>query len=408
MKYTFKIALRYIFTLRSYHFISIISLLSALGITIGVSALIIVTSLFNGFQEFAENEIIGFEPHIRIFASKQTQDYSEIKKYLSQISNLSYYPYSTFRGIIFRNNNYRVVQFYCIEDSLFHRHPINSKIIFSIEKKKYDLSTPIFSSVYIGAGLADAMKLIPGEQVSFFSIKDIEASARIFQLPIPKKIMLTSIFQTNNVEYDNNYVFLPYSSLKYFWNESSINISGIDIRLADVKEIDKLAKSLRMKFPDYNILTWYDLNKDIMNAMEFERYGVFLVLSLIISIAVFNILASLVMTVLEKRSDIAVLLTIGSTPKDISWIFRLQGIIVGSLSTFAGLILGLALTLGQIKFQWLKLNTQKYVVSALPMKISIPVVIAIVIVSLLLSYLSTIYPSKKASEILVSEAIFRE
>jgi len=135
---------------------------------------------------------------------------------------------------------------------------------------------------------------------------------------------------------------------------------------------------------------------------------VFLVLSLIISIAVFNILASLVMTVLEKRSDIAVLLTIGSTPKDISWIFRLQGIIVGSLSTFAGLILGLALTLGQIKFQWLKLNTQKYVVSALPMKISIPVVIAIVIVSLLLSYLSTIYPSKKASEILVSEAIFRE
>jgi lipoprotein-releasing system permease protein len=408
MKYTFKIALRYIFTLRSYHFISIISLLSALGITIGVSALIIVTSLFNGFQEFAENEIIGFEPHIRIFASKQTQDYSEIKNYLSQISNLSYYPYSTFRGIIFRNNNYRVVQFYCIEDSLFQRHPINSKIIFSIEKKKYDLGSPIFSSVYIGAGLADAMKLIPGEQVSFFSIKDVEASARIFQLPIPKKIILTSIFQTNNVEYDNNYVFLPYSSLKYFWNESSINISGIDIRLADVKEIDKLAKSLRMKFPDYNILTWYDLNKDIMNAMEFERYGVFLVLSLIISIAVFNILASLVMTVLEKRSDIAVLLTIGSTPKDISWIFRLQGIIVGSLSTFAGLILGLALTLGQIKFQWLKLNTQKYVVSALPMKISIPVVIAIVIVSLLLSYLSTIYPSKKASEILVSEAIFRE
>jgi len=408
MKYSFKIALRYIFTLRSYHFISIISLLSALGITIGVSALIIVTSLFNGFRHFAENEIIGFEPHIRVFTSNRNEDYSKVQEYLSKLSNVTFYPYLTFRAIIFRNNNYRVVQIYCVADSLLARHPINSKIIFSIEKQKFDTIYSVFSSVKIGAGLVDAMKLFPGDEVSFLSIKDIEASARTFRFPVPKKLILSSIFQTNNSEYDNNYVFLPSSALKYIWRENFKNISGIDIRVGNLQDIERLAKNLRMEFPHFNILTWYDLNKDIMNAMEFERYGVFLILSLIISIAVFNILASLVMTVLEKRSDIAVLLTLGATPNEVSRIFRFQGFIIGSLSTFFGLIIGLSLTLGQINFEWIKLNTQKYVISALPMKISFPVVMAIVIVSLLLSYLSTIYPSKKASKIVVSEAIFRE
>ncbi len=407
MKFTYKIAFRYVFTRRSYHFISIISILSALGITIGVSALIIVTSLFNGFQDFAKQEIINFEPHVRIVSSGEANEISNIISSLSKFKNVSFFPYISFRAIIFKESNYRVVQIYSLPDSIFFRHPIQSKIIFSLDKKSESL-IPSPTNIVIGAALADNLKIFPGDEAFFTSINTIEKSARTFQLPATRKAVITSIFQTNNLEYDNNYVFLPFSNMPIIFNDVQTNISGLDIRLSDINRINKIGKEIKNMFPNNQIYTWYELNKDIMNAMEFERYGVFIVLSLIISIAVFNILASLVMTVLEKNPDIAVLYSLGASTKEISKIFRIQGTIIGGISTFVGLIIGLALTLGQIKFQWLKLNTQKYVVSALPMKISIPVVFSIAAVSIILSYLATIYPSKKASNIKVSEAIFRE
>ncbi|MFN3781758.1 MAG: ABC transporter permease, partial [Candidatus Kapaibacteriota bacterium] len=162
------------------------------------------------------------------------------------------------------------------------------------------------------------------------------------------------------------------------------------------------------QFTQYKVLTWYELNKDIMNAMQFEKYSVFIILSLIISIAVFNILASLYMTVVEKKPDISILFALGAKSKDIKKIFHTQGILIGVMSTFVGALFGLGFTFGQIEYGWLKLNTQKYIISSLPMKISIPTLVAIVLVSILLSYLSTIYPAHKASKIKVAEGIFRE
>lgn len=406
MKYPFKIALRYIFTIRKFQFITFISFLSAMGITIGVAALIIVTSLFNGFREFARNEIIGIEPHIRIYYRKNdAKILMQIKEFCSKLDQVSFYPFVLLKGIAERNQNTRVVQFFLVDDSVFQRHPIQKKLVYNVgENKNQNYGT---TSAIVGIGLADALRLLPGETFLVISIEDIDNAIASFSLPTKKEIFVSSIFQTNNADYDFHYVFARKSFLGTFAKTNKV-VEGLDIRLGSVEQVDDIANELRRMFPNISVFTWYDLNKDIMNAMQFEKYAVFIILSLIISIAVFNILASLFMTVLEKKSDIAILLTIGAKEKEIRSIFQIQGMIIGALSTLFGFLLGLGFTLGQIKYGWIKLNTQKYVVSSLPMEISFPTIIAIVLVSFLLSYVSTIYPSVKASKVNVAESIFRE
>ncbi|MEJ5286583.1 MAG: hypothetical protein CH6_1959 [Candidatus Kapaibacterium sp.] len=407
MKYTFKIAIKYIFSLRKFQFITFISLLSALGIVIGVSALIIVTSLFNGFRDFAEKEIIGIDPHIRLLPKKGSKvDFNEVIKFLKNNPDISFFQFNLAKGIIQHNQNVRVVQLYAIDDTSFTKHPLVAKSLLNIDLNKFGI--PLENCVSIGIGLADGLRLLPGEKISILTIEDIDYAIQSLSFPKGKQPIVASIFQTNNMEYDNNFILLPKSLARALIRSDKYSTKGIDIRTRNEKDILSIANYLKEHFPHINVYTWYDLNKDIMNAMQFEKYAVFIVLSLIISIAVFNILASLFMTVLEKKPDIAILLAIGATGKDIQQIFRIQGILVGAISTLIGLIIGLCLTLGQIHYGWLKLNTQKYIISALPMKISIPTVVTIAIVAFLLSYLATIYPSKQASKVLVSESIFKE
>ncbi|MCX7907907.1 MAG: ABC transporter permease [Ignavibacteria bacterium] len=407
MKYPFKIALRYIFTLRKFHFITFISILSALGIMIGVAALIIVTSLFNGFRSFAVNEIIGLEPHIRIYIKNyDVTSLRNVQDYLKKFNDLVSFSFFTTKAIVEKNQNTRVVQLFVFNDTGYNKHPIFSKLVFNINSNK-NVVPPVRSAI-IGFGLADALRLMPGNNFSVLTVDDIDYAIMHFSFPTKREFSVLGIFQTNNPDYDNNYVFLPTASLVSIEKVVKSVTYGIDIRLNSIDIVEKVATEIRKNFPKISVFTWYDLNKDIMNAMQFEKYAVFIILSLIISIAVFNVLASLFMTVIEKKPDIAILLALGSTQKEIESIFKIQGIIIGIISTFVGLIVGLGFTLAQIKYGFIKLNTQKYIISTLPMEISIPTIVAIVLVSIFLTYLATIYPSKKASKIVVAESIFKE
>ncbi len=407
MIYTTKIALKYIFTIRKFQFITFISFLSALGITIGVCALIIVTSLFNGFRDFAQQEIIGIDPHIRIVGKPNHNiDSEKILQLLQTGLDAKCFPFLAMKAIVQYKESLRAVELFAIADSTYQRHPIIKKAILNLPSPK---SNHIYqSNILIGIGLADALRLLPGEAFSVVTIEEIDKAITFSAPPKRKDLVVGSIFQTNNIQYDNYYIFLPQSIAKTFFKNPKSITQGVDIRLSSINHVENFAKTLREKFPQYKVLTWYDLNKDIMNAMQFEKYSVFIILSLIISIAVFNTLASLYMTVVEKKPDISILFALGAKSKDIKKIFHTQGILIGVMSTFVGALIGLGFTIGQIEYGWLKLNTQKYIISALPMKISLPTLIAIVVVSILLSYLSTIYPAYKASKIKVAEEIFRE
>lgn len=408
MRTLFKIALRYVFSFRSFHFITFISILSGIGIAIGVAALIIVTSLFNGFREFAQMEIIGLDPHLRILPNR-TQlinvDFAKLDS-LAQVYRFQYFPFIESKIILTGSEGFRVAVLYGIEDSKFAIHPIRNKVI---PGSNFSQSSNTFATgALLGITLADLNLKFHRNALEFITLEDFEKSAIAFSLPTKHIVPIVGIFQTNNTEYDNNFVFVNYSTASSIFHNKPNYFSGIDIRLENIAKMEDLKGLLQKTFQNTRILTWYDLNESILNAMQFERIAVFIILSLIIAIAVFNVFASLVMTVLEKKPDVASLMAIGATKKQIRSIFILQGTIVGTISTFVGLLLGLGLTIGQIKFEWVKLNTQKYIISALPMKIEPLTVVAIILVSLFLSFVATIYPARKASEVNVAETIFRE
>ncbi len=407
MKAPLKIALRYVFSFRSFHFITFISLLSGIGIAIGVAALIIVTSLFNGFREFAQEEIIGLDPHLRILPNKtQVFDITPLKlDSLAQSYGFQYFPFVESKIILSGKEGFRVAVLYGIEDTKFYQHPIRNKVIPGSNLSR---SPKIPNGALLGITIVDLDLKFHNNSLTFITLEDFEKSALAFSLPSKYTLPIEGIFQTNNTEYDNNFIFANYSATYPILHIKPNYFSGIDIRIGNISKIEDLKEALQKAFKNFRILTWYDLNKSILNAMQFERIAVFIILSLIIAIAVFNVLASLVMTVLEKKPDIASLIAIGATKKQIKRIFTLQGTIIGAISTLVGLLLGLGLTIGQIKFEWVKLNTQKYIISALPMKIEPLTVLAIIVVSLFLSFIATIYPARKASEVNVAETIFRE
>lgn len=408
MNFAYFIARRYSFSFRSFHFITFISLLSSLGITIGVAALIIVSSLFSGFRHFALQEIISIDPHIRIVAKTGKYisiDTLDLKKLLNK--NISFSPFLFTKVIVNKDGNLRVAYVVAFTDTTLTKAPINFKVNFGenfIKQKGYFDAT----QTLIGVSFADAMHLLPNNYFTMYPLSEIDNAITYGTFPKGFTFRVLGVFSTNNSEYDENYIFASISSLRKMLSLNENLISGIDIRVPDLKKINKIKREIEKDFHNYRVLSWFDLNKNILNAMEFERYAVSIILSLIIAIAVFNVLASLFMTVVDKRQDIAVMMAFGATSNQIQNIFKFQGLILGSLSTFLGLILGLGFCFGQLHYQWFKLNTQKYIISALPMKIEPLTVIAIVIISLLLSYLATIIPSKRSSKVNIADAIFRE
>jgi len=410
MNLSLRIALRYIFSFRAFHFITFITIISIIGIVIGVAALICVTSIFNGFGEFTEQQLIGLDPHIRVIPAKGAwlKDYpkviSELKKN-SLINAIT--PVISGRIIIIKNGNMKVSQLngYFPEEftsvSGINKSMVAGHFILKNDNINEDC-------IILGSNLAYSLKALPGDNVMLMSLKMVENSVKTMSQNngIPAKV--TGIFQTNNPEYDDAYGYCSINTSSLLFNPPENNASAIDIRLNKSEDAQDLIKKLQPIYPNLLFQSWYDLHKDLYNILKFERVSVFIVLSLIIVIAVFNVLASLSMTVVEKRADIALLKAIGATDLLIKKIFIRTGLIIGFLSTFIGAGIGMGLCYSQIFWGWIKLSGGKYLLSTLPVTISYSDVIIIISISMILSLVTTIYPSARAASTKIIDSIRAE
>jgi len=409
MKLPLRIAFRYLFSIRRFHFITFITVISAIGIIIGVAALIIVISIFNGFGKFTEDQLIGIDPHIRIEPAEGVwlKDYektiSEIKK-IKEVKAVA--PVIHQRAIITTKDNIKVVQLFGFDE---HNFSTVSGLDQEIINGKFKLSdTQAGKSIVLGAGLAYALRVNVDSKVQIMTFRQIESSILAMSRRPGMEMTVTGVFSSNNPEYDDTYGITSLENASLLLNASKSAVTNIDIRLYNVDHSEKIKERIVKMFPMYSVSTWYDLHRELYTILKMERMAVFVVLSLIIIIAVFNILASLSMTVVEKRPDIAVLKALGANDTFIRKTFFYLGSLIGLISTTIGTVIGLALCYGQINYQWFKINSVQYLLDAIPVEVIWSDVVLVAVVSLAFSFIATVYPAKRAAAVPLIEAIREE
>ncbi|MEG8946105.1 ABC transporter permease [Rosettibacter firmus] len=401
------IAKRYLRAKHKLNLITIISFLSTLGIAIGVAALIIVLSVFNGFGSLVTSILISFDPHIRISVIDE-KGFSKINELESSLKNISsiktFYPYAEGKTIILNKRSYEIVTVKGIPASLKNeKWGIPTKIIsgkFDLESKSNE------DKIILSLPLALRLSARIGDTIYVTSAYNIEKTITTFTIPLTRKFIITGLFETNNRDYDVSYAFTSLKSAQRLFGLKN-NYTGYEIRLDKIENSEKVKKELQniLHANLFSINTWYDLHKDLYSVMTIERWSAYILLSLIIAVATFNIFASLTMTVLEKKKDIGILRSIGLEKKSILKIFMFEGILVGIIGTILGLTIGLLICYLQIKYNFYPLDPEKYIINAMPVKIKFTDVIAVSLMSMFLSFIASLYPAKRAANTIIIDSI---
>ncbi|PIQ09140.1 MAG: hypothetical protein COW71_07960 [Ignavibacteriales bacterium CG18_big_fil_WC_8_21_14_2_50_31_20] len=404
--FEFFIAKKYLRTKNKLNFISIISILSALGITIGVAALIIVISVFNGFGDLAKKMLIESQPHIRINNKSVVNDEIDgiqlLLKSNKQVSAFS--PYLQGKIVLTNKKQYQILDVKGLQrdekDDLWgiENNLISGNLDFSNNAKTPKLLVSLTTAIKLSVRIGDTLTAT--------SLKSIENMITNFLvIPNTQIFIVSGIYKSNSKSNDDMFAYTNLNSAKRLLGSS--NISGFEVKLHDYETAKQVKDEIERKIASDNISiqTWYDMNKEFYNVLQLERWGAFILLLLIISVATFNILGSLTMSVIEKRRDIGILRSMGASKNSILKIFMFEGILIGIIGTVSGFLIGIVICYLQIEFKLYPLDPMKYIIDAIPVKLHTSDLIIIPIVSMLLSFLAALYPAKRAVKLNVIDTI---
>ncbi len=405
----FFISKRYLRSKHKTNLISIISMISAVGVTIGVAALIVVISVFNGFGSLVKSILINFDPHVTIHS--EVQDGSELKTelytFLSSREDISnYYAFVEGKVLLQNNQNYQAVSLKGIEeqDSSGDWGIKTSLLKGDIDFNASDATVP---SLLVSQRMAIRLSASVGDTITVNSFENLQRMAIDFTaIPQTRRFIISGVFSTDNPDYDILFAYSPLASAQNTLNFGK-KISGYEIRLDDINSSEQFKNDILADINNntLRINTWYDLHKDLYNVMQIERWSAFLLLSLIIFVATFNILGSLTMSVIEKKRDIGVLRAMGIKINSIVKIFMFEGILIGFIGTFIGLFLGLLVCYLQIEFKFYALDPASYIIDAIPVRIEFLDVITVTAAALFLTFIASLYPAKRAAKINLIESI---
>jgi len=406
MRFEHKIAFRYLIMHKEVRFVNLISTISVIGVTIGVAALIVVLSVYNGFSGLVSSILVGFDPHVRIERTVRadTSAYAEVIRCLSTYpevkDSIRYAPFIAGKALVVSRNVNRVVNIRGIQaDRLARVSGVGEKIVLG------SLNLAKGHGIVIGMVLADRLGVLIGDTIAIMSPAGAELAALQMGLPLIKKFRVVGMYESNNKEYDSYYAFTDLASAQTLFVAGG-KIDGYDVRLQNPDEADKLKNHLQKNIgKEYSVLTWYDLHKELYVVMQLERWAAFIILCLIIAVASFNLLGSLTMTVIQKQRDIGILKSMGATNDSIKRIFLTQGVLVGSIGTLAGTLLGLGVVFAQKTYDIFPLDPTVYIISALPMEMHVVDIIIVGFAAIGLCTLASRKPAKRAAQLLPARAL---
>jgi lipoprotein-releasing system permease protein len=397
-------------TTRRNGFISFISGVSMLGIALGVAALIIVLSVMNGFQKEVRDRMLGVISHIEVFAPNGGA-LANPQRTLSEIrANPNVVGAATFiaaQALLARGEDMKGAIVRGIDPALEGQ-------VSDLEQQLKDTALPRLTSgsfgVVLGGELARAMGVREGDSVTLIAPSGQVTPAGV--VPRLKQMTVVGTFDSGHFEYDSALVMLHQDdAAKIFRLDGP---TGIRVKLKDLQRAREVAGELsRSLTGDLLIRDWTRQNKTWFSAVQLEKRMMFIILTLIVAVAAFNLVSTLVMTVTDKRADIAILRTLGSSPRSIMGIFMVQGAMVGVIGTLSGLLLGLGIALNiDVIVPALErllnasfLPKDIYLISRMPSDPQSSDIMPIAVISLVLAFLATIYPSWRASRVNPAEAL---
>ena len=407
----FFIALRYLRGKRKIGFISVITYISAAGVCLGALVLIVALSVANGFEKEVRDRIVGTLAHAKImqYYEKPIVNYDSLRKViLKQPEVIGASPYIMAKGGIECDKSQEGVLINGIDPATETTvTDISRKITFgkfSLDSLESERKRKL-PAVIIGIGLADKLGVRPGGEVVVGGLTS-DDNGELSTTPKMARFAVIGIFETGMYEYDLNLIYISLGIAQNLFNIHGVE--GIQIKTSNVFQADRIAKNVKDSLGGYPLraIDWKSQNKSLFEWMRLERLIIFLVISLIILVAAFNIISSLIMMILEKRREIGILMSMGATHGSIMRIFMLNGIVIGFLGSTVGTALGLGLCYIQQRWALIPLPGDIYFINKLPVSIQwFPDVILIYVSANILCFLATLYPAWLASKVLPAESI---
>jgi lipoprotein-releasing system permease protein len=411
------VAWRYLRSRRGSRLLSFISMIAIGGVVVGVSALIVIMGVMNGLQRDLRDKILVASPDVRVLSVGDDMTMGDWKTTLARVQRLpgvtAAAPFVLKQGLITKGNDYAEAAYMVGIPAQGPGVPDVTAIRQHVVKGgdfRFLSSDGERQGVVLGKRLAERLNAWPGDKVTLVSAPHGVKASQIFGqfIPTVRQFEVSGLFETGMYEYDNGYVFLDLAAAQELAGLDS-SVTGLELRAADRWQAPALAHrvSAALGF-GYHTMDWQEQNRSLFQALKLEKLGMGIILLLIVVVAAFNIVSTLTMVVTDKTREIGILKAMGMTARAIRRIFLVQGLVIGLVGTGLGLLLGLLASLALDRYKLIALDPQIYLIDHLPVALQPLDVVAIVLASVAIAGMATLYPAVQAARLYPIEAIRHE
>lgn len=404
MGYVWIVASRYLRSKRRLSFITLISLLAAGGVFVGVAALTIVLSVMNGFEDQVQRRIAGTNAHVAVLSADDgplTPSDSLAQAIRSAAPGSGIAPFVYGKVMVASRRSVDGMVLKGVDPA---HEPDVTDIMAHLTPSRAPLDGGDLPGIGLGEELMVRLRVTLGD-VILISLPAEEPGGIFGDIPRVKRLRVSSIFRSGLYEYDSSFGIVPIGTAQEFFRLGG-DVTGFELRVPDMFAAREAARAVETRLgPHYRVTNWIDLNRNLFAWMKIEKAVMFTILILIVLVATVNIVSSLVMLVMEKRRDIGVLRTMGVTPRGIMRIFLLQGTLVGLAGTSLGLVCGWAVSDALGRYKLLRLPGEIYFIDTLPVKIAWTDFAFVAAAAVALCFLASLYPAWRAARLAPVESI---
>jgi lipoprotein-releasing system permease protein len=410
MSYELFIARRYLRSKRKVKFISVITLFSVGGVFVGVAALIIVLAVMNGFESEVRTRIVGTTAHVNVLAFHEegVEEYDQLIPVIEEVEHVvAAAPFIYYKAAIrspYRSDGLLVRGIDPAQESRvtdLEKNIVHGTLDLEPVETENDVALP---GIVLGSTLAEVLGATLDQRVTLLSLRDTE-NMSAWMVPKAARFRVVGIFETGMYEYDSALAYISISAAQKLF-EMSGRVTGIQVKTDDVYRAGEVAKAIgeRLGYPYYTV-DWMHMNKNLFSWMTLEKWGMFVVLSLIVIVATFNIVSTLIMVVMEKTKDIGILKSMGAASSSIMRIFMFEGLLVGLTGTLLGCLGGYVICWAQETFHFFSLPAEIYFINTLPIEMKLFDFVKVAVAAMALCFFATVYPARKASKLVPVDAI---